>query len=64
MARKQSDYLAALLAEEEAEAPAPVRETVAERSRGTTLLGRSPRSPVSPAARCGRSRSCCSTPRG
>lgn len=40
MARKQSDYLAALLAEEEAEAPAPVRETVAERSRGTTLLGR------------------------
>lgn len=40
MARKQSDYLAALLAEEEADAPAPVREAVAERSRGTTLLGR------------------------
>lgn len=42
MARKQSDYLAALLAEEEGDAPSPtpVREAVAERSRGTTLLGR------------------------
>jgi len=47
MARKQSDYLAALLSDEEeaaaptqapeAEAPSPPR---AERSRGTTLLGR------------------------
>ncbi len=42
MARKQSDYLAALLAEEEGDAPSPTpaREAVAERSRGTTLLGR------------------------
>lgn len=42
MARKQSDYLAALLAEEEGDAPSPtpVREALAERSRGTTLLGR------------------------
>jgi ParB family chromosome partitioning protein len=42
MARKQSDYLAALLAEEGgvAPSPTPVREALAERSRGTTLLGR------------------------
>ena len=45
MARKQSDYLAALLAEE-AEAPAlspagaAVREPAPERARATTLLGR------------------------
>jgi len=47
MARKQSDYLAALLADEfdggtagEAEAPAPTPPARAERPRGTTLLGR------------------------
>jgi ParB family chromosome partitioning protein len=42
MTRKQSDYLAALLAEEEGDAPSPipVREALVERSRGTTLLGR------------------------
>lgn len=41
MARKQSDYLAALLAEEEdAPSPAPAREAPAERGRTTTLLGR------------------------
>src|SRR5436305_1791319 len=42
MARKQSDYLAALLAEEEGEAPSPTpaREVPVERSRTTTLLGR------------------------
>ncbi|MET4897839.1 ParB/RepB/Spo0J family partition protein [Sphingomonadaceae bacterium jetA1] len=41
MARKQSDYLAALLAEEaETPAPAIVRETPPERTRNTTLLGR------------------------
>lgn len=41
MARKQSDYLAALLAEEEGDdAPAPLREAPTERSRTTTLLGR------------------------
>lgn len=41
MARKQSDYLAALLAEEsEVPSPAPQRETLVERSRTTTLLGR------------------------
>jgi len=42
MARKQSDYLAALLAEEEGEAAAsaPVREAPEARSRTTTLLGR------------------------
>lgn len=44
MARKQSDYLAALLAEDEATAshdpsPAPPERPV-ERARGTTLLGR------------------------
>ncbi len=44
MARKQSDYLAALLAEDEAVAnveppPAPPERNV-ERARGTTLLGR------------------------
>lgn len=45
MARKQSDYLAALLAEE-AEGPAPspsrspAREAAPERARATTLLGR------------------------
>src|SRR6478735_7055739 len=45
MARKQSDYLAALLAEE-AEGPAPspsrspVREAAPDRARATTLLGR------------------------
>lgn len=45
MARKQSDYLAALLAEEEARAPAASTETAPapappERRGGTTLLGR------------------------
>ncbi|WP_343529074.1 ParB/RepB/Spo0J family partition protein [Sphingomonas sp.] len=42
MARKQSDYLAALLAEEEgvAASPAPARTAPTERSRTTTLLGR------------------------
>jgi len=42
MARKQSDYLAALLAEEEGDAPSPspAREALTERSRSTTLLGR------------------------
>ena len=41
MARKQSDYLAALLAEEnEAALPEPAREAPVERSRTTTLLGR------------------------
>ncbi len=45
MARKQSDYLAALLADEPAEAagtpaPAPPREAPPERARATTLLGR------------------------
>lgn len=43
MARKQSDYLAALLAEDDtAAAPAavPPSPTPAERGRGTTLLGR------------------------
>jgi ParB family transcriptional regulator, chromosome partitioning protein len=43
MARKQSDYLAALLAEEAAEAPAapaPPRTPAPERARATTLLGR------------------------
>ncbi|MFT4054369.1 MAG: ParB/RepB/Spo0J family partition protein [Novosphingobium sp.] len=38
MARKQSDYLAALLSEDEAPSPAPTREP--DRARGTTLLGR------------------------
>ena len=46
MARKQSDYLAALLSEDEEVAPSPAGETQTrseartERSRGTTLLGR------------------------
>ena len=45
MARKQSDYLAALLADEapatdEAPSPAPAREVPPERARVTTLLGR------------------------
>jgi ParB family transcriptional regulator, chromosome partitioning protein len=42
MARKQSDYLAALLAEEEGDAPspAPAHEAKADRVRTTTLLGR------------------------
>ena len=45
MARKQSDYLAALLSDnvvDEAEAPSltPAREAASERARGTTLLGR------------------------
>lgn len=49
MARKQSDYLAALLSDESAasgragtpdEAPAPSPPPAAERARGTTLLGR------------------------
>ncbi|WP_433911476.1 ParB/RepB/Spo0J family partition protein [Sphingomonas yabuuchiae] len=42
MARKQSDYLAALLAEEEGDAAsaAPPREPAELRSRTTTLLGR------------------------
>ena len=45
MARKQSDYLAALLADDEVEvsevrAPAPAREAPPERARATTLLGR------------------------
>ena len=49
MARKQSDYLAALLSEEEAAperttaeaaSPAPPRPERTERGRGTTLLGR------------------------
>ena len=46
MARKQSDYLAALLADEAAEdgdaapSPAPVRDPALERVRATTLLGR------------------------
>lgn len=41
MARKQSDYLADLLAEEEgAPSPAPARDAQPDRARGTTLLGR------------------------
>ena len=45
MARKQSDYLAALLSDDIAEessapSPAPAREPASERARGTTLLGR------------------------
>lgn len=41
MTRKQSDYLAALLSDEEAEAPSPAPAVSPhERSRGTTLLGR------------------------
>lgn len=41
MARKQSDYLAALLAEENAAPePIPARDPAADRIRGTTLLGR------------------------
>ena len=45
MARKQSDYLAALLADDtlatdEAPSPAPAREATPERARATTLLGR------------------------
>ncbi|MFK3891335.1 ParB/RepB/Spo0J family partition protein [Sphingomonas sp. NPDC079357] len=45
MARKQSDYLAALLADAEDEgtsppSPAPAREPAHERARATTLLGR------------------------
>lgn len=41
MARKQSDYLAALLADEEAAgSPSPAASSPPERIRGTTLLGR------------------------
>jgi ParB family transcriptional regulator, chromosome partitioning protein len=40
VARKQSDYLAALLAEEEAAAPAAPAAPAPERARATTLLGR------------------------
>ena len=45
MARKQSDYLAALLSDNAADegkapSPAPAREAAPERARGTTLLGR------------------------
>lgn len=41
MAHKQSDYLAALLADEEAvPSPVPATSSPPERSRGTTLLGR------------------------
>lgn len=41
MARKQSDYLAALLADEEGTAaPSPVPPAAPERARGMTLLGR------------------------
>ena len=41
MARKQSDYLAALLSDEEAGAPSPAPVAqIPERARGTTLLGR------------------------
>lgn len=42
MARKQSDYLAALLADEpvKTDAPPPAAPPAAERSRGTTLLNR------------------------
>ena len=45
MARKQSDYLAALLADDASEQgnapfPAPAREAPPERARTTTLLGR------------------------
>lgn len=45
MARKQSDYLAALLADDaaatdEAPSPTPAREVPSERARATTLLGR------------------------
>jgi ParB family chromosome partitioning protein len=40
MARKQSDYLAALLSDDDAPSPAPAAEPAAERARSTTLLGR------------------------
>lgn len=40
MARKQSDYLAALLADEGGAAPSPAATAAPERARGTTLLGR------------------------
>jgi ParB family chromosome partitioning protein len=41
MARRQSDYLAALLSDEEAGAPSPAPAAqIPERARGTTLLGR------------------------
>ncbi|GGB40593.1 hypothetical protein GCM10011380_32570 [Sphingomonas metalli] len=40
MARKQSEYLSALLADEGEAAVAPMREAPPERARATTLLGR------------------------